>query len=171
MNSNLLFDFSINKESKTIEVKREFAANVSLVWDCWTKPELLDLWWAPKPYQTKTKSMDFREGGSWFYSMIGPEGTVHWCRADYKKIDRLKSFSGLDAFCDEDGNINMELPRSLWTCSFSENADKTTVDIVLEFNELTDLEKNIQLGFKEGFTAALNNLDKYLETQIKVKNY
>jgi len=170
MNNNLLFNFSINKENKTVEIKREFAANIGLVWDCWTKPELLDLWWAPKPNKTKTKSMDFREGGSWFYSMIGPEGTVHWCRADYKKIDILKSFSGLDAFCYEDGNINIEFPRSLWTSSFSENADKTTVDIVVEYKELADLEKIIQLGFKEGFTAALSNLDQYLETQFKLRN-
>jgi len=42
MNNNLLFNFSINKENKTVEIKREFAANIGLVWDCWTKPELLD---------------------------------------------------------------------------------------------------------------------------------
>jgi PhnB protein len=65
MNPNLLFDFSVNKENNTILVKREFAANLDLVWDAWTKPELLDRWWAPKPYKTETRSMDFREGGHW----------------------------------------------------------------------------------------------------------
>ncbi len=171
MNPNLLFDFSVNKESKTISVKREFAASLKLVWDCWTKPELLDLWWAPKPYQTKTKSMDFSEGGFWFYAMIGPDRTTHWCRADYKKIEFQKNFSGLDAFCNEEGDIDTDFPRSFWTNSFSSaDTNKTTVEIVIKYEELEDLEKIIQLGFKEGFTAALSNLDQYLETQLKLRN-
>ncbi len=69
MNPNLQFDFIVNKENNTVNVKREFAADLQLVWDAWTKPELLDQWWAPKPYQTKTISMDFREGGMWLYYM------------------------------------------------------------------------------------------------------
>ena len=170
MKSNLLFDFSVNKESKTINVKREFAAELDLVWSAWTKPELLDQWWAPKPYQTKTKSMDFREGGCWLYTMLSPEGVAHWCRADYKKIDILKNYSALDAFCDEDANINQEFPLSSWTNSFKENENVTTVNIQIEYNELADLEKIIQLGFKEGFTMALNNLDQYIEAQFKLKS-
>ena len=62
MKRALLFDFSVDKEKNTINVKREFAAELSMVWAAWTEPELLDLWWAPRPYYTKTKSMDFREG-------------------------------------------------------------------------------------------------------------
>ena len=33
------------------------------------------------------------------------------------------------------------------------------VSIEIEFNNLSDLEKIIEMGFKEGFTAALENLD------------
>jgi uncharacterized protein YndB with AHSA1/START domain len=168
MNSNLLFDFSVQKENKTITVKREFSANLDQVWAAWTKPELLDLWWAPKPYQTKTKSMDFREGGFWLYAMFGPDSSTHWSRADYKKIDLQKSFSGLDAFCNEDGEINPDFPRSFWTVSFNGNGQTTTVNIVIEYNELTDLEKIIEMGFREGFTAALGNLDQYIESQFKL---
>lgn len=166
MNSNLLFDFSVNKENKTITVKRAFAANLHLVWDAWTKPELLDQWWAPKPYQTKTKSMDFREGGFWLYAMLSPENIAHWSKADFKKIELLKSYSALDAFCDENGNVNKAFPRSFWTNIFSENADTTTVNITIEFDDLADLEKIIEMGFKEGFTMGLGNLDELL-TEIK----
>jgi uncharacterized protein YndB with AHSA1/START domain len=44
MNKNLAFDFLVNKENKTITIKREFEANVALVWDAYTKSEILDLW-------------------------------------------------------------------------------------------------------------------------------
>lgn len=170
MNTHLLFDFIVNKEKKSIHVTREFDAGLQLVWDAWTKPEILDLWWAPKPYVTKTKSMDFREGGTWFYAMMGPENFTHWCRADYLKIQPLKSYSGLDAFCDEQGKINEEFPRTTWNVSFKEKNGTTTVNIVNEFEQLADLEKIIELGFKEGFTAALGNLDQYIEWQFKLRN-
>ena len=52
MSINLLFDFSVNKENKTITVQREFAASLDLVWEAWTNPQLLDQWWAPKPFKT-----------------------------------------------------------------------------------------------------------------------
>ncbi|MBP7261081.1 MAG: SRPBCC domain-containing protein [Bacteroidia bacterium] len=171
MNPHLQFDFSVNKENNTIHVKRAFAADLNLVWDAWTKPELLDLWWAPQPYRTQTKSMDFREGGSWLYCMISPENEKHWCKADYQKIVPLKSFSGLDAFCDENGKLNVDFPRSLWSNAFIEQTANTTlVDIVISYNSLADLEKIIELGFKEGFTMALGNLDQYIEAQFKLRN-
>jgi uncharacterized protein YndB with AHSA1/START domain len=49
MKDNLLFDFIVDKTTKTVIVSREFAAELPLVWDAYTKPELLDQWWAPKP--------------------------------------------------------------------------------------------------------------------------
>lgn len=167
MNLNLLFDFSVNKENNTIHVTRDFAANRSLVWEAFTKPELLDLWWAPKPYKTETKSMDFKEGGSWHYSMVSPEKEVHWCRLDYRKIDEHKSYSGLDGFCDEDGILNMEFPRSLWNNEFYDKGENTTVNITIKYESLADLEKVISLGFKEGLTVAMEGLDELLPTLKK----
>lgn len=169
MNKNLVFDFTVDKENKRVLVKREFAADLNLVWSAWTDPKILDLWWAPKPYQTKTKSMDFRVGGSWLYAMVSPQGETHWCRADYKTIDTLKSFSGLDAFCDEKGTINTDFPRTLWTNTFTEKNDTTTVNVTAQYDSLEDLEKIIQMGFKEGFTMALGNLDQYIEAQFKLR--
>lgn len=170
MNQTLLFDFSVDKKNKTIHVTREFSAQLDLVWDAWTKSELLDQWWAPKPYRTMTKTLNFKEGGYWLYSMIGPEDDVHWCRADYKEIHPLKSFSALDAFCDEHGNVNQQLPRSFWTNRFKEDEDSTTVDITIEYNELSDLEKIIEMGFREGFSMALENLDQYIEAQFQLRS-
>ena len=49
MNPHLHFDFKVNKENNSIQVEREFAADLDLVWAAWTTAELLDQWWAPKP--------------------------------------------------------------------------------------------------------------------------
>jgi uncharacterized glyoxalase superfamily protein PhnB len=113
--------------------------------------------------------MDFREGGSWLYAMISPEDTTHWCRTGYQKIEVRKSFSGLDSFSDEDGNINTEWPTSQFSNLFHGDNDTTTVRITLIYGSLSDLEKTIQMGFKEGLTKTLENLDQYLEAQFKLR--
>src|SRR5262245_31302572 len=82
-------------------VVREFDAPVQQVWEAWTNPRLLDLWWAPKPWRAETKKMDFREGGVWLYCMVGPEGERQWCHVGYETITTNTSFTGIDAFCDE----------------------------------------------------------------------
>ncbi len=169
MNSNLKFDFIVNKGNNTVNVKREFAANLELVWEAWTNPEILDQWWAPKPYRTETKSMDFREGGMWLYAMISPENVKHWCKNDYLKIVHQSMFSGLDAFCDEDGNVNTEMPRTAWTNLFTEMENTTLVTITAKYDKLSDLEKIIEMGFQQGFTMALENLDQYIKAQFQLR--
>jgi PhnB protein len=164
MKTSLLINFSVDKENKKIKVEREFAAPVSQVWAAWTESHLLDQWWAPKPWRARTKTMDFREGGYWLYAMVGPDGSEHWARADFKSITPLKSYAAFDAFCDEAGNIDQTFPRSSWTNQFSENADATLVSIEIAYERLEDLEKIIEMGFKEGFTAALENLDELINT-------
>lgn len=84
MKSNLIFDFTVDKENKTIHVARRFDAEVPLVWQAWTTPELLDQWWGPEPWRAETKSMDFRVGGHWLYAMVGPEGEKHWSKVSSK---------------------------------------------------------------------------------------
>jgi uncharacterized glyoxalase superfamily protein PhnB/uncharacterized protein YndB with AHSA1/START domain len=169
MKNHLLFEFTVNKENNTVNVTREFAANLDLVWDAWTKPEILDQWWAPKPYKNVTKSMDFTEGGTWLYYMISPENEVHWCKNDYLKINPKTSYTGLDAFCDEYGNTNTDMPRTEWTNTFTENTETTTVSIVAKYESLEELEKVIAMGFKEGFTMGMNQLDEYISAQFQLR--
>lgn len=164
MNPTLFFDFTVDKANNSIVVTREFAAGIDLVWEAWTNPEILDQWWAPKPYKTITKSMDFRVGGCWLYSMNGPNGEVHWCRADYQAIEKPLHYRGLDAFTDENGVVNESFPRSQWDVTFTAKGERTSVLIKTTYAKLEDLEMIIQMGFKEGFTMALGNLDQYFES-------
>lgn len=148
--------------NKKIKVLREFDAPVEKVWRAWTESELLDQWWAPKPWKANTISMDFRNGGVWLYYMEGPDGSRHHCRADYNSISTNKSYEGLDAFCDEKGNINTEFPRMKWKVEFGKANTGTKVEVEITFASVEDLEKIIEMGFKEGFAAAHNNLDELL---------
>lgn len=168
MNSLLKFDFTVNKENNTINVQRDFKADLNLVWEAWTNSEILDQWWAPKPYQNKTKTMDFRTDGLWLYCMISPQNETHWCKADYKEVVPMKSYSYMDNFCDENGTISHPFPNSFWTNNFIETEEITTVNITIQYGSLEELEKIIEVGFKEGFSMAMENLDQYIESKFKI---
>lgn len=165
MKTALLFDFTVKKDTNTIIVTREFAAGLSMVWDTWTKAELLDQWWAPRPYQTVTKSMNFKAKGMWLYYMESPQGDRHWCKKDYLEIADQAYFEDIDAFCDENGELNTTMPRTKWKVNFQKSGAKTCVTITLKYDKPEDLEKIIELGFKEGFSMALGNLDELLEAK------
>lgn len=162
MNSNLLFDFSVNRENHTIHIQREFAAGLELVWMAWTTAELLDQWWGPQPWRAETKTMDFREGGFWLYAMVGPQGEKHWSKAHYISIEKEKSFIQKDGFCDENGTMNPDLPQNMVENSFTSKENKVQVDMLLTFDTLADLEKTIEMGFKDGITVDFEQLDALL---------
>src|SRR6476620_10694609 len=143
--NNLLFDFTVDKPTKTVLVTREFAAGLSLVWDAFTKQEILDQWWAPKPWESKTKVMDFKVGGHRFYAMVSPEGQEHWSIQQYTAINPKTNFGYLNAFADKDANPN--LPGSNWDLNFSEENGITNVRISIYNESLERMEQMIEMGF------------------------
>lgn len=165
MNSNLLFDFIVNKENNTVIIKREFDANLELVWEAWTNPEILDQWWAPKPWMSKTKYMNFTVGGRRFYAMVSPEGQEHWSVQEYTSISPKTNFKMLNAFADKDEN--RDLPGSEWDLNFSEQNGTTTVHVSIYNESRERMDRMIEMGFKEGFTMTLNELDTLLSTLKK----
>lgn len=160
MKNNLLFDFTVDKTTKTAVITREFDADLSLVWDAFTKAEYLDQWVAPKPFTSKTKFMDFKVGGRRFYAMVSPEGHEHWSIQEYTSISPKTNFKLFNAFADKDQNP--QLPGSHWDYSFSEQNAITTVKISIYNESLERMEKMIQMGFVEGFKAAIVNLEDLL---------
>jgi uncharacterized protein YndB with AHSA1/START domain len=159
MTTNLEFDFTVDKAAKTVFIKREFAAGLSLVWDAFTKQELLDQWMAPAPYKAKTKYMNFEVGGKRFYAMISPEGQERWSIQEYTSISPKTNFKMLNAFADKDENP--ELPGSEWDYNFSERNGITKVSITI-FNESFERMERLLEGFKQGFTLTLKNLEDLL---------
>ena len=158
--NNLQFDFTVDKSTKSVFVVREFNAELPLVWDAFTKQEILDQWWAPKPWMSKTKTMDFKVGGRRFYAMVGPEGQESWQIQDYTAISPKTNFKFLSVFADMDENPH--LPGSNWDLNFSEQNGITKVSITIYNESLERMEKMIEMGFKEGFTMTLNELETLL---------
>jgi uncharacterized protein YndB with AHSA1/START domain len=162
MTTNLQFDFTVDKAAQTVFITREFDAELSLVWDAFTKPELLDQWVAPKPWTSKTKHMNFEVGGRRFYAMVSPEGLERWLIQKYTSITPKTNFKMFNAFADQDENP--ELPGSDWDYTFTEQGERTIVNITIYNESLARMEKMIEMGFKEGYTASMQNLEGLLNT-------
>jgi uncharacterized protein YndB with AHSA1/START domain len=161
MNGNLLFDFAINKESNTVNIKREYKAGRELVWEAWTNPEILDQWWAPKPFESRTKVMDFKVGGRRFYASVSAEGQeLNYSIQTYTAISPKTNFKFTSLFADKDENTFP--PGSDWDLTFSEENGISKVSISIYNESLERMEKMIEMGFKEGFTATLNKLENLL---------
>ena len=163
--NHLQFGFNVDKAAKTVIITREFAAELSLVWDAFIKQEILDQWWAPKPWESKTKVMNFEVGGRRFYAMVSPEGMESWSLQKYTSINPKTNFKMVNAFADKDENP--QLPGSDWDFTFSEENGVTTVNIVIKNESKERFEKMIEMGFQGGFTMTLNYLETLLENLKK----
>jgi len=161
MNNDLLFDFNVDKAAKTVFITREFNAGLALVWDAFTKPELMDKWGAPAPMRAVTKYMNFEVGGRRFYAMISPDGAERWAVQDYTSITPKTNFKMYNAFADKDENP--ELPGSAWDYTFSEENGRTKVIITI-FNESFERMEKLLEGFTIGFKMMLVNLEDLLTT-------
>jgi uncharacterized protein YndB with AHSA1/START domain len=153
-------EFNVDKATKMVTIVKEFDAPRDLVWDAYTKPELLDQWWAPKPFASRTKVMEFREGGRRFYAMVSPEGQERWAVQEYKSITPKTNFKFFNTFADE--NENRELPGSDWDLNFIEQNGKTKVSISIYNESLERLERMVKTGFVEGTEAQFKNLEDLL---------
>ncbi|MBO9202826.1 MULTISPECIES: SRPBCC family protein [Niastella] len=160
MTTNLLFDFTVDKAAKTVYITREFDAELSLVWDAFTTKELLDQWVAPKPFVSKTKHMNFEVGGRRFYAMVGPDGQEGWILQEYTSITPKTHFKMFNVFADKDENP--QPPGSEWDFNFSEQEGKTIVNITIYNESLARMERMIEMGFKEGYAASIQNLEELL---------
>ncbi len=160
MTNTLLFDFTVDKSAKTVYITREFNAELSLVWDAFTKAELIDQWIAPKPFTAKTKYQDFKVGGKRFYAMISPDGIERWAIQEYTSITPRTNFKMYNAFADKDENP--EPTGSEWDHNFTEHDGKTKVSIII-YNESLERLERILDGFTQGMKMSLANLEELLE--------
>lgn len=161
--SQLQFDFLVNKENNTLTIKREFAAERQLVWDCYTQSELLNQWFAPYPFSTKTKSMAFNNGGHWHYAMVDQDGNHHWGFTTYNNIKPIDSYETTDVFSNEAGEINTDLPQAKWFVTFIDKGSQCIVETIVQYSSLKDLEMIVNMGMEEGFKATIARLDILLE--------
>lgn len=114
----------MEEKPNEIRVVRVYNAPVQLVWDAWTKLEHVEKWWGPRGFTLTTHSKELRVGGSWRYTMHGPDGT------DYPNITVYHEVEPLRKLVYDHGATETTPPLFRVTVTFTEVDGKTTMDMV-----------------------------------------
>ena len=155
--------FTKDLANKTIRITRTFNAPLAIVWRAWTDPEILDQWWAPKPWKCETQKMNFENGGTWNYAMVSPENEKHFAGIDYEEINPNRSIAWSDYFSDEKGIKNVEFPTTNWLIGFTGVEEGVKLTVNLHFASEKEMNTILEMGFEEGFKATLNQLEEILK--------
>ena len=161
MSSEIIFNKDF--EEQTAFVMKTFDADVSEVWAHFTILDLLDLWWAPKPWKCETVSFDFKEGGIWHYKMVGPDGETPNAVVQINSITQHRSIEWKDDFADENGVPQNGALACTWLIGFTGVAKGTKLTVNLHFSSEESMKAILEMGFEEGFTATLNQLEDLLK--------
>ncbi|WP_240755162.1 hypothetical protein [Pedobacter sp. SYP-B3415] len=84
---------------------------------------------------------------------------------DYDHIRPIDYYESLDAFSNENGDIDASMPRAKWHTTFSDKGQHTIVESVIQYKSLADLEAVLSMG-KE-MTTTYEALDELLVTLNK----
>jgi len=148
---------------KRLTIEKEFQADISRVWSAWTTPEKLARWWGPKNWPATGHSFDFRVGGHWHFCLTGPEGVKHWGLLEYTRIDPMKVLHVEDYISDAAGTKSEDRHTSRWEVVFRKvSGTVTLVTTKLIFATEKGLERVLEMGFEDGYTSALDNLNQLL---------
>ena len=146
--------------NRTLSLKRTFNAPLKLVWEAWTQPEHIALWWGPKGMDTKVVEHDFRVGGKWKYTMEMPDGNEFISEGEYLVIVELEKIFSSANFKPMTEGVEIQ-------ALFEENGDKTnfTFNVVHPTEEYCRQQE--KMGFMNGWGSVFDGLEAYLNTLVK----
>lgn len=112
-------------ESNEIRITRVYDAPVRVVWDAWTVTEQVEKWWGPRGFTLTTHSKDLRVGGSWRYTMHGPDGV------DYPNVTKYFVVEPQKKLVYDHGGTDERPPLFRVSVTFTETNGKTTMEMVM----------------------------------------
>lgn len=140
-----------------ISITRVYDAPVSAVWDAWTIPEQVEKWWGPRGFTLTTHSKDLRAGGTWRYTMHGPDGV------DYPNVAQYYVVEPHRKLVYDHGGTDDRPPLFRVTVTFTEAGGKTTMKMISSFataEAATEITKHIR---RVGGTTTWDRLAEYLD--------
>ena len=141
---------------------RLIEAPPSALYRCWTEPELLKRWFAPKPYETPSAEMDVRVGGSSLIVMRGPDGQDMPNRGVYLEIVPNRRLVVTDAFTS--AWVPSAKPFITIILTFEDEAGKTRYTARVRHWNAEDKAAHEQMGFHQGWGICTDQLEVLAKT-------
>ncbi|MFN7160751.1 MAG: SRPBCC family protein [Candidatus Gracilibacteria bacterium] len=146
-------------ENRTIESSRLLNAPRELVWEVWTDPKHIALWWGPNGFTNTIESMEVKEGGSWRFIMHGPDG-VDW--PNVVRYTKVKEPELLEYYHSSDDPKDTH--KFNVTVTFEKQGEKTLLTMSMVFQTAEERKRVIEeVGAIEGQNQTMNKLVEYLQ--------
>ena len=149
-------------QTEGLVITRIIDAPVELVWQAWTEPARIHLWWGPTGFTTTTTSFDFRVGGEWHVVLRAPDGAEYPARYTFIEIvpiERIVYRNSISQGVAWSGN-----PPPLYTATvtFEEKGGRTLLTIRALFENADQMQDSIRRGFATGTNQSLDKLERQL---------
>jgi uncharacterized protein YndB with AHSA1/START domain len=159
-------------EGTTLIIERILKAPKETIWEAWANPELFAIWWGPRGWITTVAEHDFINGGSLRYGMkcedkaqIEWYGQESWGKMVFENVHPHDSFSYIDYFTDDKGNITEGMP-SVKTINTLEQVSEGTRFVSRGiYDSPEDLKTVMDMGMEEGVRQTWDRLEELLSKQ------
>ena len=145
-------------------ITREYDAPVKLVWDAWTDPKKIEKWWGPRGFTLTTHSKDLRTGGTWIYTMHGPDGTDYPNKTTYLEVKEHA------LLVYDHGASDDKPPMFRVTVRFAENQGKTRMEMTMALPTPEAAAETKKFIRKAGGDATWDRLAEYLAEGTQKKD-
>ena len=142
--------------AREIQMVRVFDAPRRLVFEAFTKPELVRQWFGPRGYSLVVCDMDVRVGGGWRFVIRGPDGSDMGMRGVIRELTPPDRLSHVETFDDYPG-------EALITTTFVEQQGKTTVTILCAYDTQQARDAVVQSGMEHGAAESYDRLAEFVE--------
>lgn len=152
------------KKNNELRLVRAFSAPVKLVWEAYTEVKHQENWWGPRGFTITTKSKDLRPGGTWIYTMHGPDGV------DYPNIATYYVVEKYSKLVYDHGATENTPPLFRVTVTFEEFNGRTIMDMTMALDS-PEAAKEIEKFIKQANgNSTWDRLGEYLEEKQNHKD-
>ena len=130
---------------------------------CWTTPELMKQWFAPKPYTTPVVETDVRPGGASSITMRSPDGQDMPNPGQWLEVIPNRKLVFTDAFTG-DWQPKTGAPFMVATVTFEPEGNKTRYTAVARHWTEEDMKRHEQMGFHQGWGICADQLEALAKT-------
>jgi uncharacterized protein YndB with AHSA1/START domain len=140
---------------REIVLTRVFDAPRQMVFDAFSKPELLRHWFGPRGWSLDVCEVDLRVGGGFRFVLQGPGGQRMGMRGVYKEIVPPERSVHLESFDDYPGESQV-------TTVFVEQDGKTTMTATVLYPSQEVRDAVIRSGMEHGAAESYDRLAELL---------
>lgn len=154
---------SKNKPNE-LYITRIYDAPVKMVWDAWVDPKQVAKWWGPRGFTITTKSKDVKVGGTWVYTMHGPDGVDYPNKTVFLEVEKYSRL------VYDHGGGDDRPPMFRVTVNFSETGGKTKMDMTMALATAEAAAETKKFIKKAGGEATWDRLAEYLAEESSGKD-